>query len=390
MPIVTLFRKWTVGIAVLAAFCVGATSVALSATARRPARTSATTANPPLIGLYGRLMGRSGANLVETVTRLRSIGVQFSREDFAWETLEPQSGQPDWSASDALMKASALQGLQIIPVIWGSPKWIASTWNTGPSSPADVAAYANFVREVVARYGSQGTFWTQNPSIPRDPITYYDLWNEPYFPGFWSNGPNPAVYAQLFKQAVIAARPADPNAKFLLEANTSSYTSGAPAFLSAMFSAVPDLGSYAYGLSVHPYASNGWGPNYCSRYTPNRGVETDWRSTLYQVCRVEDERRILDAYGASNVTLWITEIGWTTTPGASNSVSEAEQATDVRELFAMLRGRWNGLVAGVQWYDYQDAAPSGSATPDGYGLLRANGTPKPSWNAFVEELARGV
>jgi hypothetical protein len=347
-----------------------------------------TPVSQPLVGLYGRLMGRTGANLVETITRLRSIGVQFSREDFSWETIEPKPGQLNWSTTDALMKASASQGLQIIPVIWGSPKWVASAWNVGPTSPAGMAAYANFVREVVARYGSQGTFWAQNPSIPPDPIIYYDLWNEPYYPGFWVST-SPAGYAELFKQAVIAARPADPNAKFLLEANTSSYTSGAPAFLSAMFNAVPDLGNYAYGLSVHPYASNGWGPNYCTRYTPSRGVEQDWRSTLYEVCRIEDERRILDAYGASNVTLWITEIGWTTTPGAPNAVSETEQVADVRTLFAMLRGQWRGLVAGIQWYDYQDAPSSGETTADGDGLLRANGTAKPSWNAFAEELARG-
>jgi len=70
------------------------------------------------------------------------------------------------------------------------------------------------------------------------------------------------------------------------------------------------------------------------------------------VCRIEDERRILDAYGASNVTLWITEIGWTTTPGAPNAVSETEQVADVRTLFAMLRGQWRpGGRHSV--YDYQ-------------------------------------
>jgi hypothetical protein len=346
--------------------------------------------NGPFVGLYGRLIRRTGADLVGTIARLRSAGVQFSREDFAWETLEPSPGQVDWRTTDALMRASAMQGLQIMPVIWGSPKWVSSAWNMGPSSPAGMTAYANFVREVAARYGSRGTFWTENPSIPRDPVLYYDLWNEPYYPGFWANGPDPASYAAMFKMAVLAARPADPEAKFLLEANTSSFTSGAPAFLSAMFKAVPDLGHYTYGLSVHPYASNGWGPGYCTRYAPTRGVGQDWQSTLYQTCRIEDERRILDSYGASNVTLWITEIGWTTAPGVTNSVSEQAQATDVHALFALLRGPWRGLVSGVQWYGYEDGPASAQGIPDGYGLLTSAGAPKPGWDAFVEEMARGV
>lgn len=321
---------------------------------------------------------------------MRSAGVQFSRENFSWATIEPTPGRLNWSGPDRLMRVAATQGLEIVPLIWGSPTWAAGTWNVAPLTSATSQAYANFVREVVTRYGSNGTFWTENPGIPRDPTTYYDLWNEPYYPAFWASGPDPAAYARMFRQAVTVARGADPSARFLLEANTSSYTSGAPSFLPAMFNAVPNLGSYASGLSVHPYASDGRGPAYCTRYTPSRGAGQDWHSTLYETCRIEDERRILNMFGATNVKLWITEVGWSTTQGAPNSVTAMQQAAYIRTLFTMLRGQWRGLVAAVQWYQLEDAPPTAGRPADGYGLLRGNGTAKPSWTAFQEQVAQGL
>ena len=58
----------------------------------------------------------------------------------------------------------------------------------------------------------------------------------------------------MFRAVVKAARPADPRARFLLEADTLLATGhpGKP-FLAAMLRAVPNLDAYAYAVSVHPY-----------------------------------------------------------------------------------------------------------------------------------------
>jgi hypothetical protein len=247
------------------------------------------------------------------------------------------------------------------------------------------------VRKVVQRYGANGTFWLQNPDLPKVSVEYFDIWNEPYCARFWGGlFPDPAGYARMFKAVVIGARAADPHAKFLLEADTGSYskTWPEPPFLSAMFDAVPDLASYAYAVSIHPYSDSS--PETCTPFSPTRGTNADWLATRFQVCRLEDVRQILDAHHANKVRIWITEIGWTTAPAATNAVTEAVQAQYVDETFQLLRTSWAGLVDGIIWYDYQTSERDPANREDFFGLVHANGTPKPAWNAFVQAIANGV
>ena len=48
-----------------------------------------------------------------------------------------------------------------------------------------LASFSAFVRSLVERYGTGGTFWEENPDLAARPIRYYDIWNEPYVPRFW-------------------------------------------------------------------------------------------------------------------------------------------------------------------------------------------------------------
>jgi hypothetical protein len=287
------------------------------------------------------------------------------------------------------MSVAARNGLKVVAIPDAPPPWATSNWNVGPTTESAVAAYGAFVRSVLERYGSNGTFWSANPSLPKTPIENVDIWNEPYAPMFWSSGfPDPSAYARLFKAAVLAARSADPRAKFMLEADTASYAPGEPAFLSAMFDAVPDLAAYADSVSVHPYTIRGWGPTYC---TPSpAGTTPDWHRTRYQACRIFDIRRILDAHGGAHVKIWITELGWSTASGDIDSVSEATQAEYVRRTFEQLRGSWRGTVSGMLLYSYQTREAVPGLRNDFFGLVHADGTPKPAWDAFVAEVRRGT
>jgi hypothetical protein len=336
------------------------------------------------IGLYANLRGLTGTKLQQTAVALHDAGVQFTREIFSWTQLEPQPGVFRWQSADAFMAQAAAAGLHVMATPAGVPTWISANYSLGVSGGAQIAEYAEFVRQVAARYGSNGTFWLTNPQLPKVPVQMYDIWNEPYTPSFWAPSPDPATYAQMFKAAVIAGRTADPQAMFLLEANPGSFAPSSPPFLSAMFQAVPDLGQYADAVSIHPYASSGWSPSYCTRYTPSRGANQDWRATQYETCRVQDVRNILDASNATATAIWITEVGYNTSAGNKNAVSDATQASYVHQFFALLRGPWKGLVSGIQWYQYQATNPVND-----YGLVAMNGTPKPAWAAFASEAKQG-
>ena len=50
-----------------------------------------------------------------------------------------------------------------------------------------MATFARFAKAVVRRYGRRGTLWRQHPRVPKNPITAYQIWNEPSLPIYWCN-----------------------------------------------------------------------------------------------------------------------------------------------------------------------------------------------------------
>lgn len=345
------------------------------------------------VGIKARLAGRDDADLAAVLTRLRGTGVSIVREDVPWSTIEPQPGTYYWGEMDRWVAATARQGIGVMAVLASPPTWVSGHWNVPPSGGDQAGAFARFTRDVVARYGEGGGFWRAHPELPAQPIRYWDVWNEPYESRFWADAtPDPGAYARLFKAVAQAGHSADPDARFMLEADTRVVSSGWPwkPFLAAMFDAVPDLGRYAYGVSIHPYQGDGGSPRSCSPDTRYAGVSSRWQATAMQFCRLLDIRHILDANDAAGTKIWITEIGWSTAPEGDRAVSETTQADDVRQVFELLRTRYRDLVSGLIWYEYQGPESDPSELGDYLGLVHADGTPKPAWPIFAAEAARGI
>jgi hypothetical protein len=350
-------------------------------------------AAPTPVGIVARLGDRSDAELQHVAAKLQASGVTFIREDVDWSTIQPHPGHTYWGSMDRWVAAAAEHDLQIMGVLGSSPEWIAPQWNDPPTSGPQLEAFSAFVREALARYGSNGSFWQEHPGLPADPIEYWDIWNEPYVARFWGPGPpDPAAYARMFKSVVQASQGADPSSRFMLEADTRIVSSGWPwkPFLAAMFDAVPDLGKYAYGVSVHPYQGEGASPRACTPFTRSPGVQARWQATALQFCRITDIRRFLDDHGAAALKLWITEVGWSTAPEAELAVSEETQARYVQQTFDLLHTTDRGLVSGLIWYEYQSAEASPTELDDYFGLVRPDGEPKAAWRVFVEEATSGL
>jgi hypothetical protein len=347
----------------------------------------------PLVGVKARLAGRGDGDLAAVVARLRVAGVRVVREDVSWATLEPQRDRFDWSSMDRWVAAAAREQIEIVALPNEAPTWATGAWNRPPTSGEALDQYAHFVRALIERYGTNGEFWHQHPELPHVPIRHWDIWNEPYVSRFWAtdNFPDPAGYAHMFKTVVQTARPADPNAQFMLEADTRVIETGWPwkPFLTAMFDAEPDLAQYADAVSVHPYQGDGGSPHTCTPFKTSRGTNEDWRATVLQFCRITDIRRILDAHGAQHTKIWITEIGWTTAPNAPNAVTEQTQATRTSEVFELLRTTYKNMITGIIWYEYQSPEQNPNNENHYYGLTHPNNQPKPAWTTLTQELKAG-
>ena len=90
----------------------------------------------------------------------------------------------DWSRYDAVVGAATENGIRTLATVYGTPAWVAARPNHPPEKPY-VDEFETFLRELVRRYGPNGTFWLLNPLIPRLPITDWQLFNEVNSPTFW-------------------------------------------------------------------------------------------------------------------------------------------------------------------------------------------------------------
>jgi hypothetical protein len=301
--------------------------------------------------------------------RAANSGVTYAREDFNWDRVEVRRGTFDWRLQDKVVATAARYGITILPILDDPPAWAG-----GPLLPTNAPAYARFAARAVARYGPGGTFWRRHRSLPQRPATWFELLNEPYFAIPAGHTPDPGAYARLVAATTPVARAANRRARFLIEAETTYFVAGQPGqydWIGGMYAAVPDLGRYFDGFAAHPYTNGSplvWGP------TPG-----DHR---YQARRIEDMRAALVAHGDRAKHIWITEIGWSTCQQNEDCVSETAQANYLRELFRLRRTRWRSYVDAIVGYEFRDGEGS-DARMAAWGLLRANGAPKPGWYAFT-------
>jgi hypothetical protein len=156
------------------------------------------------------------AALDQQMGLMASSGVESVRIVLSWNQFEPRPGAYNFASLDRLVAASARHGISFFPNISASPRWASSrplqpeAWRYGPKDPN---TYAAFMRQLVLRYGPRGTFWAQNPGVPRVPIRQWQIWNEPSASWFWGNLPFARSYTRLLKASYRAIHRADPKAK---------------------------------------------------------------------------------------------------------------------------------------------------------------------------------
>jgi polysaccharide biosynthesis protein PslG len=306
-------------------------------------------------------------------------GPKWIRQEFDWSQIEPQPGVFDFSRYDQFVLLAAQHNIRVLPLLFETPAWAGSNWNTIPSDPS---AYAAYVAAVVGRYGPHGSFWSGHPGLASYAIQTFELWNEPYYDNGNDGDYDPGRYARLVKAAAIAGRQADPAARFLLAAeNQAHFTGNAWVWwIDALYQAVPDLNNYFDGVAVHPY-----GTNLTDLSFPTPGQAYDGYE---QIRRVEAIHQEFANHNAAGKPLWITEVGWPTcTSGSDRCTTPAGQAADLATVFDYARTTWKNFVQAVFVYSYDDANPDSSNPENDYGLAYNDGTPKPALAVFKSQAA---
>lgn len=325
----------------------------------------------------------------EEFKRLRTGGVDSVRIPISWASVQPNGpAEANFGASDLLVAGAAAAGIDVLPFLYDAPSWAVTRVGV-PGSGGQVAApktlpvksgsqrsaWSNFVKLAVARYGPGGSFWAANPGLVERPIRTWQIWNEPNFKYFVVR-PNPADYGKLVNISYAALRSVDRGAKLILaglfsEPREAQFKVKPPQayfatdFLDKLYKSTPGIKRKFAGVSLHPYTSK------YQELTPD----------------IEAFRDVLEQHRDAGKSLWITEIGWSSTPASrTDSFSKGPRGQVVQlkgafKLFKKKAAKWR--LKRIYWFSVDDQ-PGACNFCGGSGLFADGFVPKQSWFAYVK------
>jgi hypothetical protein len=327
-----------------------------------------------LAGVHAHVLW-SNVNEAEMQRQLdaaRDAGAGIVRVDLGWTTLEEQ-GKGRYSSwyiarVDKVVAAAEARGLRLLFSVIFTPCWASTApeelkqgcssgwWSRGVGSypPRDPGDYADAMEFLARRYRGRVEAW--------------ELWNEPNLDSFWESDEPAADYARLVRAAYPRIKQADPRATVVAGSLAHADYKFADRLLRA------GIGGSFDAFSVHPYSGDS------SPLEPQR----DKYIHASFVRGVPAVRETLAAHGRP-APLWLTEFGWNTSDLRQaepweNGVDEATQARYLELAFGQMR-EWADVDVGV-WYNLKNRGTDRRDEQHNFGLLRYDGSPKPSFFAF--------
>ncbi len=289
---------------------------------------------------------------------LRTLGTHWVRVFATWPDLEPTPGDyaPNWLSAYEKLFHELPAGTKVIVDVVGTPQWETGSTDehTPPANPED---YAAFVGGLAQRWGAH--------------VAAYELWNEEDSPSWWVGAPDPAAYAALLQATYPVIKAAEPNATVLV----GGLTGNDYPYLEALYQDGAK-GSFD-AVAVHDDTA-------CDVASPYSFVrEGSGRLIPDSFLAYREVHAVMLANG-DDKPIWMTELSWRTTAATCpegawagqkpEGVSEAQQATYLAQAYHCLAQ--DPYVQVALWFPLQDEGSDVS------GLLRANGSRKPSFTAL--------
>ena len=341
----------------------------------------------PIVSLQDDdLVNVRGPALEARLDALAATGVKVTRVDILWREVAPtrpadarNPADPayDWSRYDEIVRGLAARGITAMLDFYLTPAWASrSGARTAAPRAADGARFAG----AIARRYSGAFPDPRGGLLPQ--VRRIEVWNEPNLPGFWmpqcrQRGRravlvSPRAYAALLAAAYREIHAANPAAQVVGGVTGPAGRSpkrcpkgGAAAVGSLDFTRlVANEGPPIDAWSLHLYPL---GSPLAAFFVPS------WNTVARAVRQVD---RL-----APGAPIHVTETGYHTSYNRFHRyfVSEAQQARWVDET-VIAAGR-NPRVQVVTWFNFQDN-PFWTG-----GLLRGDGTRKPSYDRFAAQAA---
>jgi hypothetical protein len=228
----------------------------------------------------------------------------------------------------------------------------------GANELGDPNHYREWVVEFIRRYGIGGSFWRENPGLDsaRYAITTFELGNEPYFGGM-----TPTAYATTVKPTLEEVARLGLPAKIILPSRVYGNDTS---WMDTLYRTIPDLNNLFYGFADHPY----W-----------YGHDPAQVSAAGPFGRITTLRNRMNELGAGAKPIFISEYGESTANCGGECVDEATQAKHLTEMIEAVTTHTEWGVEMLSVFQLVDRGTQSSDRELQFGLLRQDGTPKPSY-----------
>jgi hypothetical protein len=321
----------------------------------------------------GGFVGLGDDSLVHLADRNCVLGLQARagagvvRVTFDWAGIETRPGVYDFSRYDVWMRSVASHRMRVLPILFNTPSFRGRQSRRGTYPPRDFDAYARFAAAVVGRYGPNGSFFQDNPDVPKVPIRSWQIWNEPNLRVYWLPRPNARAYVRMLRAAYEAIKGVDRRAEVV--------TAGIPATL---LSGAIRFETFIRGM----YKAKG------ARYFDTLAPNAYGRTAQDVIQSMGGLRNLMNRNGDRRGKIWVTEVGWGTGgPRSRFNIGERRQAVEIPKLLrGLYRARGRLRLRGVVYFGWQDLRPYAPKFKDMWGLhtglFKLNGRPKPAYRTF--------
>ncbi len=322
----------------------------LTVTSVRPV--AAATCGPYGVGFGANELQAQTPCALELASRAR---IDWVRLGLYWEDVEPNPGQFDFHADDALIASTRANQLNVLAILAYSTTWSTSAPPDPPENlthypPRDVTEWARYVAAVVTRY--------------KGDVHYWEVWNEPDLAEFW-NG-TPAQYAALLAVTSSTIKQIDPTATIVL---------GGQAFQDLPRHPASEFLTQILADADHPAAANFDIAAFHYYLPPEQAPE-----------HFEEFKTALTRFGIGDRPIWITEAGlptWAACVGGDQTRGFEAQAQWLDQTLPSLVD----LGADRVFWFQLDENPS---APSGFGLLGPDLSPRPAYVALQGLVGRSA
>jgi hypothetical protein len=274
-------------------------------------------------------------------------GVESARTVFSWANTQPEEGASfDFAFTDGVVGQAAQAGVELLPIVMETPFWArtreADWW---PERPARFGAY---MTALVARYGPDGSFWSEHPQVPERPIRDWQIYNEPG---------KSKHYAPLLRAAHRRVKDADPGAKIVFAGLTGTE------------------GNAPWDVLRYQYRRGGikkrWFDVAAMHLYTGKAENVDDGVRLF--------RRVMKRNGDRRKPVWLTEFGITASKGRTTAprsqrtlrTTDEGMASFLEDAYRTLARKHQRLrLARAYWYTWASSYEPGGGIFDFAGLNR--------------------